>query len=165
MQNQKKFRENGAVGALLDIYEKALSDLKNLIADVTDTELTTVVDAETKDANCHSIQTILTHLVCSGYAYAIYVRKKQGEDLVFVPKKKLQSVADYNVALDKMFDYNVQMFADYPNLEMEEAVHDKKITTNWGQVFDIDQLYEHAIMHILRHHRQIERFYVKIQNL
>ena len=34
----------------------------------------------------------------------------------------------------------------------------KKIITSWGQRYDIDQLLEHAIVHVLKHRRQIERF-------
>ena len=32
------------------------------------------------------------------------------------------------------------------------------IQTGWGQTFDVEQLLEHAVMHIHRHRRQIERF-------
>jgi hypothetical protein len=163
MQIIQKYRDNGAVGALLDEYERALRDLNTVLYTISQTELVTIVDAKTDDANCHSIQTILTHLVCSGYAYAIYVRKKQGETLDFKPKIKLDSIAEYQTALDKMFKYNEQLFADYPNLNLEELEHNKKILTSWGQVFDIDQLFEHAIMHICRHRRQIERFLLRLR--
>ena len=32
------------------------------------------------------------------------------------------------------------------------------IQTGWGQTFDVEQLLEHAVMHVHRHRRQIERF-------
>jgi len=32
----------------------------------------------------------------------------------------------------------------------------------WGQRYDEDQILEHAIGHILRHRRQIERFLLRI---
>jgi uncharacterized damage-inducible protein DinB len=163
MENQIRYRENGAVGALLDEYERAIQDLKTVLDTVTNDELITIVDTETNDDDCRSIQTILSHVVRSGYGYAIYVRQKQGENVAFVNRKKLDNAHDYKAALDKMFDYNVQLFADYPNLQLEEFDNDKKVHTAWGQVFDIDQLFEHAIVHILRHRRQIERFLLRLR--
>jgi hypothetical protein len=29
---------------------------------------------------------------------------------------------------------------------------------SWGQVFDLEQLLEHALAHLLRHRRQLERW-------
>jgi len=33
-----------------------------------------------------------------------------------------------------------------------------QIRSRWGAVYDLEQLLEHAIVHVLRHRRQIERF-------
>jgi uncharacterized damage-inducible protein DinB len=159
----KKFRNNGAIGALLDEYEKALTELKNEINSLTVSELLQVVDAETNDLDCRSIQTILAHVVCSGYGYAIYIRNHEGEQLDFRQKIKRVTVEAYCQDLDEMFAFNEQVFADYPNVNLEEKVDSKKIKTRWGQVFDVDQLMEHAIVHILRHRRQIERFKIKME--
>ena len=41
---------------------------------------------------------------------------------------------------------------------MEENDPSKKIKVRWGQLYDPEQLMEHAIVHILRHRRQIENF-------
>ena len=58
-----KFRNNGAIGALLDEYEKALNELILSIDNLTKKELTIIVDFETEDEDCRSIQTILTHII------------------------------------------------------------------------------------------------------
>ena len=150
-------RNNGAIGALLDEYERAVKDLKDVLKTVTSTELKTIADDETADEDCRSIQTILSHVVRSGYGYAIYVRKRQGEIMDFRTSILLESVDAYNAALDDMFSFNVQLFADYPNIALEEFETDKKILVRWGQLYDVEQLFEHAIVHILRHRRQIER--------
>ena len=42
----KQFRNNGAKGAILDEYERAIHDLKNLIFDISDQELTKIVDPD-----------------------------------------------------------------------------------------------------------------------
>jgi len=46
----------GAIGALLDIYEQAISDLKKVIEDIPDEALTIIIDPPTADENCKSIQ-------------------------------------------------------------------------------------------------------------
>ena len=61
-------------------------------------------------------------------------------------------------ALDEMMAYNIAIFERYPNIKLKEHDSTKKITTRWGQIYDTDQLMEHAICHILRHRRQIQGF-------
>lgn len=152
------FRTNGAIGALLDEYERAVSELKAVLADVSVPDLKQIIDHKTTDEDCRSIQTILSHVVSAGYAYVVYIRKWLNEDLEFVEKKSLDTVEEYGIALDKMFAYNVRLFEDYSDISIEEGDDAKKIHVRWGQSYDVEQLMEHAIVHILRHRRQIERF-------
>ena len=157
----KQYRNNGAIAALLDEYEKSIDELKEVIADMSLEHLTKIVDTETKDSDCKSIQTILTHVIKAGYCYIIAIRKSLGEQIEYVDRKTLQSIEQYNSALDTMFSYNEQLFEDYPNLKLEEKDPNKKIKVTWGQLYDTEQLLEHAIVHILRHRQQIERFLLK----
>lgn len=162
-QKMKQYRNNGAIGALLDEYEKALQELHKVLNTVSQQELTTIADPHTKDPDCHSIQTILTHVVCSGYGYATSIRNSLGENNEIIPKKELNTTEDYQKALQTMFAYNEKVFEDYPTIKMSEKETAKKILTSWGQRFDVDQLMEHAIVHVLRHRRQIERFLQKLR--
>ncbi len=158
-----KYRINGAIGALLDEYEKAINELKIAISDISDNDLAEIVDSKTKDDDCRSIQTILTHVVRAGYSYVIATRKWLGEEIEYTSKKLLGSIHDYNLALDEMFAYNEKFFADYPSIKLEESNIDNKILVSWGQHYDVEQLFEHAIVHILRHRRQIEIFKLKLK--
>jgi len=85
------------------------------------------------------------------------------EDISYKDKELLYSGEDYKLALDKMFAYCEKLFQDYPNLKLEEFATEKKMTVRWGQKYDPEQLLEHAIVHILRHRRQIERFKMKLE--
>lgn len=152
----KDYRNNGAIGALLDEYEKSLDALIAVIKDIANHQLTTIVDDETNDEDCKSIQTILTHIVQSGYTYVVEIRKWLGEDIQYKEKVFHQNVEDYELALKEMFTFNEALFTDYPNLTLCENNAAKKIKVRWGQEYDIEQLFEHAIVHILRHRRQIE---------
>lgn len=163
MQSTKKYRDQGAVGALLDEYEKSISELKEVITNISKKDLIEIVDFETKDEDCRSIQTILSHVVESGYTYVIEIRKWLGEEIAYKEKAIHHSIDDYKLAMDKMFAYNEKLFLDYPELQLIEHNPKHKITVRWGQKFDVDQLIEHAIVHILRHRRQIERFKIKLK--
>lgn len=164
MFNMKRdYRDNGAYGALLDEYEKAVGELKSVIGAIDNARLSTIVDYETKDEDCRSIQTILTHVVQSGYTYAIAIRKHEGENVDYREKEILETAEAYNEALDQMIAYTEKMMDDYPNMNLEENDNSKKLVTRWGQMYNVDQLLEHAIVHILRHRRQIERFLLKLE--
>ncbi|MCR9289032.1 MAG: DinB family protein, partial [Bacteroidetes bacterium] len=116
----KEYRDNSAIGALLDEYERAILELIKVISDISNDELTSIVDKETKDLDYVSIQTILTHVVSSGYGYAVVIRKYLGETIDYVEREKLDTVQAYTQALKKMFAFNEQLFQDYPNLKLEE---------------------------------------------
>lgn len=152
------YRKNGAIGALLDEYEKAINEFQNVIGQIPQTELTTILDAETMDVRCKSFQSILSHVINAGYYYAIETRNSMGENIQYPPMTTYNSIKEYQQEIDAMFKYNEQLFVDYPNLVVNETDNKKKILTRWNQQYDIEQLYEHAIVHILRHRRQIEIF-------
>ena len=157
----RTFRINGAVGAILDEYERAIEELQQTIESISEEELIIKVDLETKDEDCTSIQSILTHVISSGYNYAILVRKHFKEELDYQPKMTYKTVAEYNIELSKMFEYNVALFASYPNL-FDESNKDERIESRWGQIYDAEQLFEHAIVHVLRHRGQIEIFLMEL---
>lgn len=159
---EKVYRNNGAIGALLDEYEKALKELIHVIHDVSNDQLITVIDKDTTDMDCTSIQTILTHVVQSGYAYVVEIRKWLGENVHYKEKVFFNSVKEYKDSLLVMFAYNEKLFTDHPDLSLIENNPDKKIHVPWGQKYDVEQLLEHAIVHVLRHRRQIDRFILKM---
>ena len=159
----KKFRNNGAVGALLDEYEKALQEIIQVTASLTEKELKQVVDKDTNDPNCVSIQSILGHVVRAGYNYVIAIRKYLGEQTDYKTAPLFDTVEEYQAELMKMLEFNEKFFADYPDIQLEEYEENKKIKVRWGQKYDVEQLFEHAIVHVLRHRRQIERFKIRMR--
>lgn len=154
----------GAKSALIDEYARAIADLKTVIHGLSNEALSRIVDHQTKDEDCRSIQTILSHVVRAGYGYAIAVRKWKGEALTYRVRQALPTAAAYAQALDAMMTYNEQLFLDYPDLRLEEHDPSAKIVVTWGQRYDVEQLFEHAIVHILRHRRQIERFLKRMES-
>ncbi|HEX9150847.1 MAG TPA: DinB family protein [Flavobacterium sp.] len=147
----------GAVGALLDVYEQAILDFKKVIEDIPDTILTRIIDPETTDMNCKSIQSILSHMVNSGYGYAIYIHNLKGHNMERPEKAFHITIKEYLEDFNKLIVYTENVFKDIEDTELEQLYESKKIVTSWKQRYDIEQLMEHAIVHILRHQRQIEK--------
>lgn len=147
----------GAVGALLDIYEQTISDLKKVIEDISDSVLLNVIDAKTADENCKSIQTILSHVVHSGYGYATSIQNLKANNVKRPDKTYHISIKEYLEDLTNVFLYTETTFKLIKDNELEQFENSLKIKTSWGQLYDIEQITEHAIVHILRHKRQIER--------
>ncbi len=162
MNQKPNHRNTGAVGALLDEYEKAIIELCNTLSGISSEHLIQIVDEDTKDADCRSIQSIIAHTVQSGYNYVVEIRKYLGEEIAHRDKIIFDTVTDFKNALLAMFEYNEKLFTDYPELRITEYDPNKKIAVRWGQIYDIEQLLEHVIVHVLRHRRQIEKFKEKL---
>jgi hypothetical protein len=158
-----KIYRPGAVGALLDEYERAIADLQQTIAGISDEELVTIADSKTTDARCVSVQTILSHVVSAGFNYAVYIRKLKGEKIEYTDNLFRLTVNDYKKDLDDVFIFTTDTFKNIQDNELEEFDNNKKIMTLWGQAYDIEQITEHAIVHILRHRRQIEKFKILLR--
>ena len=142
---------------MLDIYEEAIESLKDLIGQLPGKRLTFLFNPDTADENCRSMQTILTHVVNSGYGYATSIHNLQGHDSKR-PVKIYHFVTDkYLGDLDEMFSFTEKVFSEIKDTELEQYDEALKIKTGWGQLYDIEQLMEHAIVHVLRHKRQIEK--------
>lgn len=100
----------GALGALVDEYERALGALAALLGTISDPAFERTRDPDTRDDDCRSVQTVVAHVTDSGYGYADMIRSALGAD------------------------------STRPEPGLRE------------------QLLEHAIVHVLRHRRQIEAF-------
>lgn len=149
----------GATGALLDVYEQAIAALIAVIAPISDRLLPLVIDPITSDEHCRSLQSILAHVVHSGYGYATSIHNRKGnrsERPALILHNNMQA---YREDLVAMFRYTEQVFSEVREDELEQYEETLKIRTGWGQLYDIEQLTEHAIVHILRHTRQIKRCY------
>src|SRR5262249_55988001 len=95
----------GAKGALLDEYERAIGDLQKVISGITGSDLIKIVDEQTTDENCRSVQTVLTHVVHSGYGYATYIHNRNGDHRQRPQKIFHENVNEYIRELNSMFSF------------------------------------------------------------
>jgi uncharacterized damage-inducible protein DinB len=152
----RKSYRNGAVGALMDEYERAASELVRLVEQVSDDDFVRVVDSQTKDEDCRSVQTIMSHVVRAAYGYADYIRE-QFSIASTRPQPKLLSRQESFEQLDAALRYTIETLEGKWEMSDEE-ISGIVIKTRWGAVYDAEGLLEHAIVHLLRHRRQIEKF-------
>jgi uncharacterized damage-inducible protein DinB len=158
-----KVYRQGAAGALLDEYEKALTELINCITDIPDAMLVAIADPVTQNPDGRSIQTVLAHVANAMYSYAGYIHRFKGHDYT-KPEKALRPAAGHYIDdMRDAFRFTTEVFKNIHDDELEQPDNSKKIFTNWEQLYDIEQLMEHAIVHILRHRRQIEKMKITLQ--
>lgn len=151
-----KTYRNGPLGALMDEYERAAAEFLAIIDGITDEEFEAVRDTETKDPDCVSVQTIAKHVVVSGYGYAGMIRNVWAIENKGRRQTKLKR-REVAPRMKEMIAYMIDTLEgrwNTPPAKLQATT----IQTGWGQTFDIDQLFEHAVMHVHRHRRQVERF-------
>jgi uncharacterized damage-inducible protein DinB len=154
----------GGIGALMDEYERAALELKSLIETVGEEDYTRIADTETKDEDCRSIQTMMNHVVHACYSYANAIRKYF--DIPLEPlgnERKQISQADIGFEIDKALAYTIETLEGHWEMSYDEM--DKIVITRKGNFSEtIEQSLEHAVLHILRHRRQVDKFLLKFQS-
>jgi len=158
MNKQKTLEDYrpGAIGSLLDEYERATQDLKKTLESVDEQTYSEIADAETKNEDCRSIETIMNHIVRAGHWYIKYIRESLSMVSSSVENKKFPK-DEIPGELDKVLAETVAIFGGKWD-EINEKMMSVYIDSGWGVRYNIDQMMEHAIVHILRHRRQIEKF-------
>jgi uncharacterized damage-inducible protein DinB len=152
----RKTYRKGAIGALMDEYERAAWEIRDLIERISEEDFVRIVDSETKDENCRSVQTIMSHVVRAGYGYANYIRKEFSAGCEPL-SERLLAHNEMPEQIDAMLRYTVETLEGHWEMS-EEEISAMAMKTRWGVTYDLEQLLEHAIVHILRHRRQIEKF-------
>lgn len=139
--------------ALMEEYRKAALEYKQILAGVSQNVFEKITDEHTTDKDCKSIQTITFHIIQSGYTYSNYINSVSKRDWfeyiepIETPKQGIEGI-------DKMLDYTERSFEGIWEKTNEE-IEKWKLETRWQVTYDLEQLMEHAIVHILRHRRQV----------
>lgn len=148
--------KDGMLVALLAEYQKAAVEYKEILAQTTQETYERIADKKTTNKDCESIQSLTFHVVQSGYTYANYIHSKinttwlEYEEEILTPE-------DGIVELNKMLAYTASVLDEiyyHPAAEIRAWSY----ATRWGVVYDFEQLMEHAIVHVLRHRRQVVGF-------
>jgi uncharacterized damage-inducible protein DinB len=143
--------------AVLDEYARAIRGYESvLLAIPADRYIARTVLSDDHFAN---IKAIAAHTVGAAHSYAFHINR--AIDKLDGPIPKRESAVDTPqiaiAALWEAFDHMVEVLGrikDWGDDQQAEV----RFISRWKQPYDIEQMLEHAIVHILRHRRQIERW-------
>jgi uncharacterized damage-inducible protein DinB len=156
----------GGLGAILDEYKKASEEYINVLQKISREDFIKIVDHKTDDEDCRSIQTISRHVIRSGYGYANYVLNTLNIAVDF-PKADEMTIEKAEDAINEirnMIKYNIHNLYEVNREQIENNMYSIKFITRWKEEFNFEQILEHAVVHILRHRRQVEKFIVSLKN-
>lgn len=145
------------VRAILDEYARAIRDLELVVKGISPEHY--VTGTNLSDEEFPDIRAIMEHVVGAGNRYVDYIEsaldntdvtRRQHDYTYGTPAEALASLWYAYDRMVRLLSRTVgRSDADLAQLE---------IRTRWEQTYDIEQMLEHAIVHILRHRRQIERW-------
>lgn len=152
----------GGLGAILDEYKKASEEYINVLQNIPQKDFVKIVDEKTSDEDCRSIQTVSRHVIRSGYGYANYVLNALNifVDTPDANKMMIESSEDAANEIRKMLKFNIRHLYETNREKVEANMYSIRFTTRWKEEFNFEQILEHAVVHILRHRRQVEKFIV-----
>lgn len=151
----------GPLGAVMDETERAAVELERVLARVSDAHYQAIADPDTADEDCRSIQTIMRHVVVAGVSYANRARRLWGMPVTREPDVPLFPRAEAEPRLRAMLAYTAETLEgrwEMPWTEMKTQL----LETEWGGRFTVELLFEHGVVHVLRHRRQIEKLLAKL---
>jgi uncharacterized damage-inducible protein DinB len=144
----------GALGAMMDEYERAAAELTNLVKIVDARGF--FVEYPQEAEKCRSIQRIMRHVVRAAYGYANDIRAALNMAVTGTLPTNLEDKYGSIVALESALNYTAAALEDKWAMS-EDEIERVTMPTPWGTTYTLEQMLEHAIVHILRHRRQIER--------
>ena len=149
---------SGPFGALLDEYARAADDFCHVVERFDLVRF----DAERPADNPNTVspRAICLHVIGAAHRYAHYIRKARGVDFVeryeadpaqlHVPYDVRRLLTDGILLTEKTVE---------PLLNAaDEEIQALSFTVRWGPRYDPEMILEHAVCHLLRHRRQLERW-------
>lgn len=148
----------GPWGALMDEYARAAADLCRVVEALP----AGAYAAQRPGPDEHTIspQSIAAHVVGAARRYADYIRRALG-----LPYEERFVLADSEVALPGALRRHLAAALTYTEQALdplrdwpEERVIALTFKVRWGPTYDPEMLLEHAVCHLLRHRRQLQRW-------
>ena len=149
---------SGAFGALMDEYARAAEDFCRVVETFDDNRFGS--EKPNNSETTRSPRVMCVHVLSAAHRYAHYIRKRRGIDFVErfeADPTCVRSSKDVRPLLAAAILFTESTVE--PLLEMsEKAVLALSFPVRWGPTYDPEMILEHAICHLLRHRRQLERW-------
>lgn len=145
----------GPLGVMMYEYQRATEDFSQVIREMNPSMYDAPLNLNAGDSELVSIGDIVLHVVGSAFSYACYAREAFGMEFKRWGDKPVAQ-ADVPDVLRRMIEYTYVSLDGKWDLTGEE-VEEIRTPVRWNTDYNLEILLEHAIVHILRHRRQIER--------
>ncbi|MCB9897053.1 MAG: hypothetical protein H6825_03500 [Planctomycetes bacterium] len=148
----------GGIGALLDEAARAAEDLCRVVESFDLARF--VREREAADPHTRSPRAVARHVVraAHGYAHDIAARMQRAPAERFsLSDDAVATPHELRPALREAFAATEHAVADLYDLS-EQELSALTFNVRWGPTYDPDMLLEHAVCHLLRHRRQLERW-------
>ena len=148
----------GPFGALVDECARAAEDFCRVVEGFDAARFSAQRPGD--DPDTVSPRAICLHVCGAARRYADYVRKAMGRPYVerfeFDPAR-IVSPSDVRGVLAEALRYTEETFEGEWGMT-EERCRALEFTVRWGPRYDPEMILEHAVCHLLRHRRQLERW-------
>lgn len=148
----------GMFGALMDEYARAAEDFCRTLEALPPGALDW--ERPSNDPDTASVRFLCAHVCGASRRYADYIREARGlaheASFVFAPTD-LKDPEDVRRKLEETLRYTEGSLAGLETAT-EEEVMALSFKVRWGPMYDPEMMLEHAIVHLLRHRRQLERW-------
>ena len=148
----------GPFGALMDEYARAAEDFCRVVESFDLARF----DAERPSNNPNTVspRAICLHVIGAAHRYAHYIRKARGVDFVErydTDPAQLRSPQEVRTLLTEgilLMEETVEPLLN----ATEQEIQALSFAVRWGPRYDPEMILEHAVCHLLRHRRQLERW-------
>ena len=149
---------SGPFGALMDEYARAAEDFCRVVERFDLAPFG--AERPSNDPNTVSPRAICLHVIGAAHRYAYYIRKARAVEFVDryeVDPAWLHSPSDVRMLLTDAIVLTEETVEPLLNAT-EREIQDLSFTVRWGPRYDPEMILEHAVCHLLRHRRQLERW-------
>jgi len=149
---------SGPFGALMDEYARAAEELCGVVERFDPARF--VAERASSNPSTVSPHAICVHVCGAAHRYAHYICKARGVDFVEryeLEPSRLGSPQDVRGLLAEAIMFTEATVEPLVRAT-EEEVQAISFTVRWGPRYDPEMLLEHAVCHLLRHRRQLERW-------
>lgn len=146
----------GMFGAILDEYTRAAEEFCRTVEALPEDRFHE--ERESPDTETVSLRAICGHVAVAAWNYADYIRIARGLPRILRPFEK-DAVATPFALRPLLVQALRHTEATVDGCPTDQAGLDAlRFQVRWGPTYDPEMILEHAIVHLLRHRRQIERW-------
>jgi hypothetical protein len=148
----------GAFGALMDECARAAEDFCRVVESFDAARF--AAERKSDDPSTTSPRAICAHVCGAAHRYAHYIRKARGVEFVEryeFDASRIASPRDVRACVAEAVRFTEETVE--PLLRATDAeIQALTFTVRWGPRYDPEMILEHAVCHLLRHRRQLERW-------